>query len=218
MHLLSPRVAEGYRCSGALLSSLHSSRLSDTVFLPHPLQSSIRESRLFFSSSSTADGGFSGSSSVPQGMSLQRGHHLHSSVGLHSPIATACGRQFDPQVYYEMLQACCDPQWLSAVQRELRNDTEYVDHLRQNGGAARDLRVLTEGIHHDDEFMAQLKERLKSDKTMSLSLCAVQDSYRRIRNKRDQHETQVAADGGHDPYSSMKLKQRDQFGAQQRKF
>lgn len=161
---------------------------------------------------------FNGSASIPQGLELQRGHHLQSSVGLHSPIPTACGRQFDPQVYYEVLQACCDPQWMSAIQRELRNDTEYVEHLRTNGGAARDMRAMTDSVHHDDEFMVMLKERLKEDKTMSLTLCAVQDSYQRIRRKRDQHETQVAADGGRDPYATMKGRQKDQFGAQQPKF
>lgn len=175
-------------------------------------------SRRYQSNNFNNTSSFGGSSSIPQGLELQRGHHLQSSVGLHSPIPTACGRSFDPQVYYEVLQACCDPQWMSAIQREMRSDAEYVAHLRQNGGAARDLRVLTEGVHHDDELMTKLKEKLKTDASLSLSLCAVQDSYRRIRSKRDQHETQVAADGGRDPYSTMKSRQRDQFGSQQPKF
>lgn len=146
---------------------------------------------------------------------MQRGHHLQSSIGLHSPIDTKCGRQFDPQKYYEVLQACCDQQWMSAIQRELRNDTEYVQHLRQHGGAARDLRVMTDSVHHDDEFMTLLKQRLATDHTLSLTLCAVQESYQRIRSKRDTHETQVVADGGLDPYQTMKEKQRGGFGSNQ---
>lgn len=161
---------------------------------------------------------FEGSSSIPQGLEMQRGHHLQSSVGLHSSILTACGRSFDPQVYYEVLQACCDPQWMSAIQRELRTDTEYADFLRSNGGVASEVRAITENVHHDDELMRKLKDRLKVDKGISLSLCAIQDSYLRIRKKRDQHETQVAADGGRDPYATMKERQRDNFGAQQPKF
>ena len=160
----------------------------------------------------------SGPGSNPQGWELRRGHHLQSSVGLHSPIRTACGREFNPQVYYEVLQACCDQQWLVAIQRELRTDTEYVNYLRQHGGAAKDVRMLTESVQHDDEFMAKLKEKLKTDEKMSLTLCAVQESYERIRKKRDQHETQVAADGGRDPYASMKAKQKGEFGSQMPQF
>lgn len=209
-------------------------RSSVTVVLPQRFLlfcSSLKPSRIGWNSvdfrrfsttslarGSSSDSNFSMSASVPQGMAISRGHHLQSSVGLHSPIPTACGRMFDPQVYYELLQACCDPQWMSAIQRELRSDTEYVHHLRQHGGAARDLRVLTDNVHHDDEFMEKLKERLKSDKTVSLTLCAVQESYQRIRRKRDQHETKVAADGGRDPYATMKAKQQNQFGSQQPKF
>lgn len=161
---------------------------------------------------------FQGSSSIPQGLELQRGHHLQSSVGLHSPIMTACGRSFDPQIYYEVLQACCDPQWMSAIQRELRTDSEYTDHLRSNGGVASDVRAITESVHHDDDLMIKLKDRLKTDVGVSLALCAIQDSYLRIRKKRDQHETQVAADGGMDPYATMKNRQKGEFGSQQPKF
>lgn len=171
-----------------------------------------------YSGSSSNTTVFPGSSSIPQGLELQRGHHLQSSVGLHSPIATACGRSFDPQVYYEVLQACCDPQWMSAIQRELRMDSEYAEYLRANGGVASEVRAITESVHHDDDLMMKLKDRLKTDKGISLALCAIQDSYMRIRRKRDQHETQVAADGGLDPYATMKDRQRGGFGAQQPKF
>ncbi|AYU79389.1 hypothetical protein LdCL_250011000 [Leishmania donovani] len=152
------------------------------------------------------------------GWEMRRGHHLQSSVGLHTPIKTACGREFNPQVYYEVLQACCDQQWLVAIQRELRTDTEYVNYLRQHGGAAKDMRMLTDSVQHDDEFMARLKEKLKTDEKMSLTLCAVQDSYMRIRKKRDLHETQVAADGDRDPYTSLKASRKGDFGSQMPQF
>lgn len=160
----------------------------------------------------------SGGNSSPAGWEMQRGHHLQSSVGLHSPMKTACGRDFNPQLYYEVLQACCDQQWLYAIQRELRTDTEYIQFIHQNGGAAKELRTLTDSCQHDDEMMLKLREKLKSDKKLAMTLCAVQDSYTRIRQKRDSHETQVAADGGKDPYSSMKARQQTDFGAQTPQF
>lgn len=147
------------------------------------------------------------------GWELRRGHHLHSSVGLHSPYPTACGRMFNPQLYHEVLQACCDQKWLQAVQREMRNDAEWVETLRREGGVAKDMNVLTESTGHDDEFMMKLREKLKTNKKMSLTLCAIQESYERIREKRDMHETQVAADGGHDPYAAMRQRQQGEFGA-----
>lgn len=159
-----------------------------------------------------------GASGHPDGWELRRGHHLQSSVGLHTPFQTACGRLFDPQLYYEVLQACCDQQWMGAIQREIQKDSEYVTYLRQHGGAAKALRILTENTHHDDEFMNKLREQLKTDVKVSLTLCAVQDSYRRIREKRDDHETQVVADGGRDPYASMRAQQNASFGTQQPRF
>ncbi|KAG8345863.1 hypothetical protein TRVL_03308 [Trypanosoma vivax] len=147
------------------------------------------------------------------GWELRRGHHLHSSTGLHSPFPTACGRTFDPQLYHEVLQACCDSRWLEAIQREMRNDAEWIETLRREGGVAKAMNVLTESAHHDDEFMMKLKEALKTDKKMSLTLCAIQESYERIRNKRDMHETQVAADGGCDPYAALRQRQQGQFGS-----
>ncbi|PWU96338.1 hypothetical protein C4B63_19g87 [Trypanosoma cruzi] len=156
-------------------------------------------------------GGDAPASSTP-GWELRRGHHLHSSVGLHTSFPTACGRMFNPQLYYEVLQACCDQQWLQAIQRELRNDKEWMDTLRREGGVAKAMNALTESTHHDDEFMMKLRDTLKTDKKMSLTLCAIQESYERIRNKRDMHETQVAADGGDDPYAAMRRKQQGEFG------
>lgn len=86
-----------------------------------------------------------------------------------------------------------------AIQREIRNGAEGIDYLRHNGGAAKDLSVLTERSQHDNEFMMKLQERFKTDHKMSLTLCAVLESYQRIRDERDRHETPVAADGGMDP-------------------
>ncbi|ORC91814.1 putative complement regulatory protein [Trypanosoma theileri] len=147
------------------------------------------------------------------GWELRRGHHLQSSVGLHSPFPTACGRMFNPQLYYEVLQACCDQQWLQAIQREMRNDAEWMETLRTEGGVARSMNALTESTQHDDELMMKLRETLRTDRKMSLTLCAIQESYERIRRKRDMHETKVAADGGNDTYASMRQRQQGQFGS-----
>nr|CCC94676.1 conserved hypothetical protein [Trypanosoma congolense IL3000] len=157
------------------------------------------------------DGGGATQPGMP-GWELRRGHHLHSSVGLHTPYLTACGRMFNPQVYHEVLQACCDQSWLQAIQREMQSDTEWITMLRQEGGVAKAINTLTESTGHDDEFMMKLQETLKTDRKMSLTLCAIQESYQRIREKRDMHETQVAADGGHDPYAAMRQKQQGEFG------
>ncbi|EPY31345.1 hypothetical protein STCU_03502 [Strigomonas culicis] len=66
--------------------------------------------------------------------------------------------------------------------------------------------------------MDKLKKELAADVGMSLTLCAMQDSYVRIREKRDRHETQVAADGGRDPYAAMRANQQGQFGSQRPNF
>jgi len=150
---------------------------------------------------------------MSEGWERSRSHHLQSSVGLHDSVVTACGRHFNPQVYHEVLQACCDSKWLAAIQTELRNDTEYVNYLLQHGGAAKDLRMLTDSTQHDDEFMMKLMNLVKKDKKISLMLCALQDSYQRIREKRDRHETRVAADGGRDPYEPLRQQTRASFGS-----
>jgi len=177
----------------------------------------VSPARTVISGQMPTDSG-NGSNGSSGGWEMRRGHHLQSSVGLHSPMKTACGREFNPQVYYEVLQACCDQQWMVAIQRELRTDAEYVGYLRQHGGAAKEIQALTDSAHHDDEFMVKLKEKLLKDHKMSLTLCALQDSYERIRKKRDQHETQVAADGGRDPYASMKARQQGEFGSSHPQF
>ncbi|KAH9586509.1 hypothetical protein LSM04_006790 [Trypanosoma melophagium] len=166
-----------------------------------------------YNGSNNGDSNSNGTAGVNGGgWELQRGHHLQSSVGLHTSFPTACGRMFNPQLYYEVLQACCDRQWLQAIQREMRNDKEWVETLRTEGGVARSMNALTESTHHDDELMMKLRDTLKTDRKMSLTLCAIQESYERIRRKRDMHETQVAADGGHDTYASMRQRQQGQFG------
>ncbi|RNF10042.1 putative complement regulatory protein [Trypanosoma rangeli] len=149
-----------------------------------------------------------GPASSTPGWELRRGHQLHSSVGLHTPFPTACGRTFNPQLYYEVLQACCDQHWLQAIQRELRSDTEWMETLSREGGVAKTMNALTESTYHDDEFMMKMQDILETDKKMSLRLCAIQEGYERIRNERDMHETQVAADGGNDPYATMRKKQQ----------
>ncbi|CCW70875.1 unnamed protein product [Phytomonas sp. Hart1] len=148
------------------------------------------------------------------GWELRRGHHLQASAGLHSAIPTACGRLFNPQIYHEILHACCDHRWLLAIQRELIKDEEYMNSLREYGGSARDVRIISDSFQNDDEFMEKLVEKVKTDVKMSLTLCAVQESYERIRQKRDHHETQVVADDGRDPYAALRTGQQTGFGVQ----
>jgi hypothetical protein len=143
-------------------------------------------------------------SSGDGGWSLPSTHRLSASSGVHSIIHTACGRTFDPNIYQEMLTACCDQQWLQAIQRGILEDSEYVELIRTEGGAAAAVKQMSEGVTHDNEFMEKLKERLCTDRKISLSLCAMQDSYLRIRRKRDEHETRVAASGKEDPLSNLK--------------
>ena len=94
-----------------------------------------------------------------------------------------------------MVQACCDQKWMAAIQRGISEDKEYVEMLRTEGGAARTLDVITSGVRSDNEFMEKLKAVLTEDKKVALSLCALQDAYKRLREKRDLHETKNTADG-----------------------
>lgn len=147
----------------------------------------------------------------PNGWTLPSTHRLAGAAGLHSIIDTACGRSFDPNIYQEMLTACCDQQWLGAIQRGTMEDAEYVEMVRTEGGAASTLQKMSEGVTHDNEFMVKLKEQLQRDRKVALSLCAMQDSYLRIRRKRDDHETRVAASGREDPTAQLK-RQKLSFG------
>lgn len=142
---------------------------------------------------------------------LNRSHHLFNSVNLGTPFKTACGRNFDPQMYMEMLQAMVDQSWAQAVGRALKDDAEYVETVRTEGGAAQEIDRLGEGGRgSDDEFMAKLRVVLEKDKKVSLCVCAMQDAYGRVREKRDKHATEVAARGT-DPLAALKGK--SQFGA-----
>lgn len=142
---------------------------------------------------------------------MPKNHQLTGTVGMHSLIKTACGRTFDMNHYQEMLQACCDHQWVNAIQRSLLEDSEYLDMLATEGGAALTLQQLTDGVQHENEFIEKLKVMLKEDRRVALSLCALQDSYLRIRNRRDKQETMSAANGPSGIASTMK-QQRLAFG------
>lgn len=138
-------------------------------------------------------------------------HHLASTVGSHALIQTICGRTFDPNVCQEMISACCDHQWASAIQKGLQEDTEYVEMLQSEGGAALTLQRLSKTVKHDNEFLEKMKELLVTDRRVAIALCAMQDSYLRIRSKRDAHETRAAADG-RDDVEHIKKERRLSFG------
>ena len=131
-------------------------------------------------------------------------------MGIHSSFMTACGRRFDPNLYFEVLQAVCDAQWMAAIQKEVLNDVEYRTMIQKEGGAAKTVAKLMEDVNNDDQFIETLRVVLAQDRKVALSLCAVQEAYSRIRNKRDEQETKSAAEG-YDPYDTLK-KQRSQFG------
>lgn len=141
---------------------------------------------------------------------LAPSNKFHASVGIHSSFMTACGRRFDPNLYFEVLQAVCDSQWMAAIQKEVLHDAEYRTMIQKEGGAAKTVAALMEGVTNDDEFIETLRVVLAKDRKVALSLCAVQEAYSRLRNKRDEQETKVAAEG-YDPYDSLK-KQRSAFG------
>jgi hypothetical protein len=145
------------------------------------------------------------------GMRMPANNPLAGTIGLHSTIETACGRSFDLNHYQEMLTACCDHQWVAAIQKGLSEDSEYLEMLRTEGGAGLSLQKMAEGVKHDNEFVEKLKVMLKEDRCVSLSLCALQDSYLSIRNRRDKQETVAVAAGKKDAATSMK-QQRLAFG------
>jgi hypothetical protein len=143
---------------------------------------------------------------------IGHGHHLQTSVTRHSLIKTACGRNFDPNSYLEMVQACCDPKWLSAIQRACAQDKEYVDMLRTEGGTSKTIEFLSSGCKSDHEFMEKLKKVLQDDRKAALSLCALQKAYVDIREKRDLDESKRAADGGGDVQGKMSEVMRNNSG------
>lgn len=153
--------------------------------------------------------GFVGAAGMPgegdKPWELPKTHHLQNSIGTATPYPTACGRMFDPILYQELIQACVDQSWCQAIQRQLREDSEYLSMLRTEGGGAQTIDDLYKqgGFANDEEFLVKLKTVLTTDKRTSLAVTALQDAYSRLRKKRDIHQTEVAATG-HDPYGSMK--------------
>lgn len=145
---------------------------------------------------------------------MSKSHHLHNSLGTQTAYVTACGRSFDPTIYQELIQACVDQTWCQSIQRQLREDGEYMQMLRSEGGGAQTIDEMYQrgGFTNDDEFLIKLKEILTVDKKTALSITALQDAYTKIRKKKDLQATEVAANGGSDPYASMK--QRTPFASQ----
>ena len=147
-----------------------------------------------------------------RGMEMSKGHHLHNSLQTATPYKTACGRTFDPMAMTELLQAMMDQQWTRALNRTLREDEEYIAAIREHGGAAQHVEdMINNGkFQSDEEFLEKLKPVLLEEVHTSLVMCAIQDAYIKIRKKRDEHQTNVAAEGS-DPYESLKSR-RPSFG------
>ena len=115
-----------------------------------------------------------------------------------APIRTACGRTFDPMTFQELLQTVTDQSWATAIQRQMMTtDREYVRMLTKEGGGAMAIDDLVlKGLGgSDEEAMANLKKLLESDYKASLSVCALQDAYTVLREKRDMNKTKEAAAG-----------------------
>jgi hypothetical protein len=149
------------------------------------------------------------------GFQLPKSHPNYNSTQLGGNFMTACGRRFDPQIYTEIIQAMTDQSWGQAIGRQLREDKEYMEMLRKDGGAAQKVdSIFQQGFSSDQEFMVKLKALLTVDAHAALGVCAIQDAYTAIREKRDAHATEVAA-SGHDPFAAVK--QRREFGQQQPK-
>jgi hypothetical protein len=148
------------------------------------------------------------------GWEVPKAHKLFNSTTLGSAFSTACGREFDPAVYVEVIQAMSDQSWGQAIGKQLQEDREYVELIRKEGGAGQKIdAIYRQGFSSDEEFMHKLKAMLQQDAHAALATCAIQDAYLAIRKKRDVHATQVAADGGADPASMHRS--RRQFGENQ---
>jgi hypothetical protein len=141
---------------------------------------------------------------------IPKSHPNYNSTQLGSSFKTACGRTFDPQIYTEIIQAMTDQSWGQAIGRQLREDKEYLEMLRTDGGAAQKVdQIYQQGFSSDEEFIQKLKVLLSQDKQAALGVCAIQDAYTAIRRKRDEHATEVTATG-HDPFAAVKANK--QFG------
>jgi hypothetical protein len=135
---------------------------------------------------------------------LPKGHKMVNAHNLGGSFMTACGRTFDPAVYTEIIQAMTDQSWGQAIGRQLREDKEYIEMLRTDGGAAQKVdQIFKAGFGNDSEFMQKLKVMLQADKSAALGICAIQDAYTAIRTKRDEHATEVAATA-RDPFQAVK--------------
>lgn len=113
-----------------------------------------------------------------------------------APIRTACGRTFDPMTFQELLQTVTDQSWATAIQRQMMTaDREYVKMLTKEGGGAMAIdELVMRGLGgSDEEAMANLKKLLETDFKASLSVCALQDAYTVLREKRDMSKTKEAA-------------------------
>ena len=113
-----------------------------------------------------------------------------------APFKTSCGRTFDPMTFQELLQTVTDQSWATAIQRQMMTtDREYVKMLTQEGGGAMAIdELVLKGLGgNDEEAMGNLRRLLENDYKASLSVCALQDAYVALREKRDMSKTKEAA-------------------------
>jgi hypothetical protein len=159
--------------------------------------------------------GSSGGGHIPNQESraweMPRTNKHTSAQNLGSRFTTACGRDFDPVIYMELIQAMTDKSWSQAIQNHLREDAEYVHMIRTKGGGAKTIDAICATGVHDEEFMHRLKTTMQTDAQTALAVCAIQDAYSKIRTKRDENQSQTAADG-RDPYGAVKSRNQAQFG------
>ena len=102
-----------------------------------------------------------------------------------------------------------DRKWLSAIQVEVKKDTEYVEMMRVEGGVAQEIDFISRKFGgSDDEFMQALATKVKQDKHVSLGICALQDAYVAIKKKREVEKTRLAADGKQGDMLRDELKKR----------
>eukprot|EP00759_Apiculatamorpha_spiralis_P031096 PhF_6_TR32862/c0_g1_i2/m.48362 len=131
---------------------------------------------------------------MPSNFEWNRQHHLTNSLPTGSPYKTKCGRTFDPNLYFEMMNAICDQKWIGAIHRHLRDDSEYQHMVRTTGNGATAFDALCQqNVMGDDQAYTEMKNLMENDQRASLSVCALLDAYQKIKDNRDEYKTMLAA-------------------------
>ena len=150
---------------------------------------------------------------IPGTLEWNRLHHLQNSLPVGSPFLTKCGRTFDPVVYVEMMQAMCDQKWITAIQRNLRQDVEYQTMLRTTGGGSLAFDALARmPLSGDQEAFDEMKVLMEADAKAALSVCAMLDAFKLIKDKRDHYKTEVAAGDHAQDLHALPRSMQEPFG------